>query len=144
MKCSTVPDGPEVSATGAEVLVVLGRRAKLGCSVTGFPAPTVTWYKDGQGRSIVQIRSREKDYFFGSLLPQPFHCFLPELRGGRYQVEVVQSGEDRDQMTAFLEVETVSHLDWGVYTCQAINQVGKNEAGVVLKGKMMMMIGLTI
>ena len=67
MKCSTVPDGPEVSATGAEVLVVLGRRAKLGCSVTGFPAPTVTWYKDGQGRSIVQIRSREKDYSVKSL-----------------------------------------------------------------------------
>ena len=53
MKCSTVSDGPEVSATGAEVLVVLGQRAKLGCSVTGFPAPQVTWYKDGQGRSIV-------------------------------------------------------------------------------------------
>ena len=58
-------------------------------------------------------------------------------------MEVVRSGEDRDQVAAFLEVETVSHLDWGVYTCQAINQVGKNEAGVVLKGKMMI-IGLTI
>ena len=55
----------------------------------------------------------------------------------------MRSGEDRDQVAAFLEVETVSHLDWGVYTCQAINQVGKNEAGVVLKGKMMI-IGMTI
>ena len=59
---------------------------------------------------------------------------VAELRGGRYQVEVLESKENRDEVRAFLEVETVSHLDWGVYTCQAINQLGNSEAAVVLKG----------
>lgn len=31
-------------------------------------------------------------------------------------------------------MQDTSHLDWGVYTCQAHNDIGNNEAAVVLKG----------
>ena len=37
-------------------------------------------------------------------------------------------------MVTELEIDKVSHLDWGVYTCKAENSMGNHEAAVVLKG----------
>ena len=41
--------GPEVRAVRAELLVEVGRTARLGCEVRGYPAPETGWYKDEAG-----------------------------------------------------------------------------------------------
>ena len=41
--------GPEVRAVRAELLVEVGRTARLGCEVRGYPAPGTGWYKDDRG-----------------------------------------------------------------------------------------------
>ena len=41
--------GPEVRAVRAELLVEVGRTARLGCEVRGYPAPETGWYKDDRG-----------------------------------------------------------------------------------------------
>ena len=36
-------------AVRAELLVEVGRTARLGCEVRGYPAPETGWYKDEAG-----------------------------------------------------------------------------------------------
>ena len=38
--------GPEVRALRPELLVELGRTARLGCEVRGYPGPEIEWLKD--------------------------------------------------------------------------------------------------
>ena len=41
--------GPEVKAVRPELMVDLGRTARLGCEVRGYPAPRTAWVKEGEG-----------------------------------------------------------------------------------------------
>ena len=43
--------GPEVRAVRPELLAEVGRTARLGCEVRGYPAPGTAWYKDETGES---------------------------------------------------------------------------------------------
>ena len=43
--------GPEVRAARPELLVEVGRTARLGCEVRGYPAPRTVWVKDETGDS---------------------------------------------------------------------------------------------
>ena len=47
------PDEPVVRALRAEVLVVEGAGATLGCAVTGYPPPRVWWTRAREGRGDV-------------------------------------------------------------------------------------------
>ena len=39
-------------AVRAELLVEVGKTARLGCEVRGYPAPETGWYKDEAGEII--------------------------------------------------------------------------------------------
>ena len=41
--------GPEVRAVRSELIVEVGRTARLGCEVRGYPAPRIAWVKEGTG-----------------------------------------------------------------------------------------------
>ena len=41
--------GPEVRAVRSELMVEVGRTARLGCEVRGYPAPRTAWVKEGTG-----------------------------------------------------------------------------------------------
>ena len=41
--------GPEVRAVRPELLAEVGRTARLGCEVRGYPAPRIAWVKEGTG-----------------------------------------------------------------------------------------------
>ena len=41
--------GPEVRAVRPELMVELGRTARLGCEVRGYPAPRIAWVREGSG-----------------------------------------------------------------------------------------------
>ena len=41
--------GPEVRVVRPEVMVEVGRTARLGCEVRGYPAPGTAWVKEGTG-----------------------------------------------------------------------------------------------
>ena len=57
------------------------------------------------------------------------------LSGGRYTVDNEVDPTHNSKMVTELEIDNVSHLDWGVYTCKAENRIGNHEAAVVLKGE---------
>jgi len=99
--------GPEVSAVKPELFARLGFKAKLVCSVDAYPTPHIWWFKDGTAL----------------------------LSGGRYTVDNEVDPSHNSKMVTELEIDDVSHLDWGVYTCKAENMIGNHEAAVVLKEK---------
>eukprot|EP00090_Calanus_glacialis_P035887 TRINITY_DN61203_c0_g1_i1.p1 TRINITY_DN61203_c0_g1~~TRINITY_DN61203_c0_g1_i1.p1 ORF type:complete len:423 (-),score=59.82 TRINITY_DN61203_c0_g1_i1:108-1376(-) len=99
--------GPEVSAVRPEVFARLGFKAKLVCSVDAYPTPHIWWFKDGTAL----------------------------ISGGRYTVDNEVDPTLNSKMVTELEIDKVSHLDWGVYTCKAENRIGNHEAAVVLKEK---------
>jgi len=101
--------GPEVSAVRPEVFARLGFKAKLVCSVDAYPTPQISWYKDGKA--------------------------LLDEAGGRYTLDREVDPMLNSKMVTELEIDNVSHLDWGVYTCKAENRIGDHEAAVVLKEK---------
>ena len=41
--------GPEVRAARPELLAEVGRTARLGCEVRGYPVPGTAWVKEGTG-----------------------------------------------------------------------------------------------
>ena len=53
----------------------------------------------------------------------------------RYTIDKEVDPTRDSKMVTELEIDKVSHLDWGVYTCKAENRIGTHEAAVVLKGK---------
>ena len=64
-----------------------------------------------------------------------FQFYFPALiSGGRYTIDKEVDQRINSKMVTELEIDKVSHLDWGVYTCKAENSMGNHEAAVVLKG----------
>ena len=45
---------PHFTAHPADVIAALGRQATLQCGVSGSPAPSVAWYKEGEGAVVVE------------------------------------------------------------------------------------------
>ena len=100
-------DEPVVRALRAEVRVVEGAGATLGCAVTGYPPPRVWWTRAREGRGDVS-RVMCNVYDVSRVI-----CHLLELSPGeKYTVDNAQSAQGLDNnMQSVLEIKQVMMMD---------------------------------
>ncbi|KAH8417005.1 hypothetical protein KR222_001102, partial [Zaprionus bogoriensis] len=89
---------PSIDVHRPKVAQMLSHSASLECSVQGYPAPSVVWYRNG-----VQLQS------------------------GR-QHEIANTASSSETTTSVLRIDSVSEEDFGDYYCNATNKLGHADA----------------
>ncbi|XP_055312666.1 lachesin-like [Sitodiplosis mosellana] len=93
---------PKITAPRPRVAQALDYDIELECKIEGFPAPQVSWYKDGS-----QILN-EGDY------------------------SITNTATINDVTNSVLRVITVESSQYGDYVCKASNKLGSSEAKINL------------
>ncbi|XP_034116661.1 protein amalgam [Drosophila albomicans] len=89
---------PQIAVSRPKVAQMLSHTADLECTVQGFPAPTVVWFRNG-----VQLESNRRHSILNTASP----------------LEVT---------TSVLRIDSVSEEDFGDYYCNATNKLGHADA----------------
>jgi len=89
---------PEISVSRPKVAQMLSHTAELECSVQGYPAPTVVWFRNGE-----QLKSCR-----------------------RY--EISNTASSSETTTSVLRIDSVSEQNYGDYYCNATNKLGQADA----------------
>ncbi|XP_017473192.1 PREDICTED: protein amalgam [Rhagoletis zephyria] len=89
---------PQIAVLRPKVAQVLAHVAELECSVQGYPAPAVFWYRNG---AKLQSNSR---------------------------YEISNTASSHETTTSVLRIASVSEPDFGDYYCNATNKLGHTDA----------------
>ncbi|XP_064556455.1 protein amalgam [Drosophila montana] len=89
---------PQIAVQRPKVAQMLSHSADLECSVQGYPAPTVVWFRNG-----VQLQSSR-------------------------HYEVSNTASSSETTTSVLRIDSVSEQDLGDYYCNATNKLGHADA----------------
>lgn len=96
---------PVIRVPRPKVAQALDYDIDVECVVQAFPAPAISWYRDGK-----QIHN-----------------------GGSYSIS--QIGSPDDVTTSVVKIHSVAAEHYGDYVCKATNKVGQAEARLNLFGK---------
>ncbi|XP_053970098.1 protein amalgam [Anastrepha ludens] len=89
---------PQIAVLRPKVAQVLGHNAELECSVQGYPAPAVFWFRNG-----TKLYSES-------------------------QIQVSTTASSYETTTSVLRITNVSEMDYGDYYCNASNKLGYADA----------------
>ncbi|EDW15241.2 protein amalgam [Drosophila mojavensis] len=89
---------PQIAVHRPKVAQMLYHTANLECSVQGYPAPTVVWFRKG-----VQLQS-SRNY------------------------EISNTASSSETTTSVLRIDSVSEEDYGDFYCNATNKLGHADA----------------
>ena len=102
-----ISDSPVVKLLNTRLGQILGKETILECTVTSYPRAKITWFKNG-----IAIEHSYK--------------YRLELFPGHHSLQ--------NTFTLTLAIMTVNVHDYGDYTCEAENRMGKQRASMTLYG----------
>lgn len=113
--------GPvKVNVSTSQVQFPEGGPISLRCSVTGSPAPRVTWYKDDS-----RIEPDDRTSISSESGPQLIRLFFPIKALGHADISLSGSYE--------LTISPARAEDSGNYRCEAVNQYSSSSESVDIR-----------
>ncbi|ELT87911.1 hypothetical protein CAPTEDRAFT_150259 [Capitella teleta] len=98
----TVEFPPEIHMPTPKISQYIGKDTILDCVITAFPQANNVWKKDGR-----EISSNS-----------------------RFRISAYEEGDNT--LTLSLRIHSIRHSDYGEYTCEASNALGKDEQKTIL------------
>jgi len=112
---------PVITVQTSTIKQYPGYSVSLVCTVSSLPVPLIRWYRLGFDKTPVDSHSISED----SQAPRLVH----QAEGVSIHLEGFKDG----MVTSRLQLDNISSLDYGSYSCNATNNLGKSSGVVKLE-----------